>query len=59
MIIEFLETNFGTAKHFIANINDGEKDENTKYQNFLEQFVGNYSNWRQQNIIVSSMTLWI
>ena len=38
MINESLETKFGTAKQFIANIFDGRDDGNTKYQNIREQF---------------------
>ena len=43
LITESLETKFGAAKHFIANIRDGEDGSNTKYRNIQDIFVGNYS----------------
>ena len=44
MITTALEHKFGAAKHFVARSSEGEADnDNTKYRNIQEQFVGNYA----------------
>ena len=43
MITEPLKTNSGTANHFFSKGCNIKDNNNTKYQNIEEQFVGNYS----------------
>ena len=43
MITRSFETRFGSAKHFIANICDGEDNSNNEYENILDQCFGKYS----------------
>ena len=42
LITNSYETKFGAAKHFISNICDCEDNDNPKYRNIKDQFVGNY-----------------